>query len=305
MTTRYDIVCTVAETGSFTRAAEQLDYSQSAVSQTVQALEQEMGTILFTRGKGGVKLTADGVAYLPYFRAICGAEDALARKRREMQGLENSTVRIGTFTSVSRNLLPRLMQQFKEQYPGVQFVLQQGEYTGISQWVREGSIDFGFIGTQTAPGLTVEPLYRDEMVAILPPEHPLAGEKKVTLKALSTEPFILLDEGEQSVPLEAFAQNGLSPRLAYKVYDDYTILAMVRQGLGVSILYRLVVSGFEQDLTLRPVAEPLERTVALAWRDWDTLPLAARRFVEFIRERAPEVLAGFPSGAENKRRTVK
>lgn len=293
MITRYDIVCRVAETGSFTRTAEQLGYSQSAVSQTVQTLEQEMGTALFSRGRGGVKLTADGEALLPYFRSICGAEDALERKRREMQGLENSTVRIGTFTSVSRNLLPRLMQQFKERYPGVQFVLQQGEYTGISQWIREGSVDFGFIGTQSAAGLTVEPLYRDKMVAVLPPAHPLAAQEQVTLRQLSAEPFILLDEGDESVPLGAFAQHGLSPRLAYKVYDDYSILAMVRQGLGVSILYRLVVSGFEQGLSLRPVAEPLERTVALAWRNWDTLPLASRRFAEFIRERTPAVVASF------------
>ncbi len=292
MLTRFEIFCRVVDAGSFTRAAEQLGYSQSAVSQTVRALEEELSTALLSRGKGGVSLTADGTAYLPYFRAICAADEALARKQQEMLGLEKSVIRIGTFTSVSRNLLPPLMHRFKALYPGVQFELLQGEYTGISRWLREGGIDLGFLGVPAAEGLCCRPLYRDKMAAVLPPEHPLAAQKCVSLAELAAEPFILLDEGEYSLPLEAFARAGLTPRLAYKVYDDYSILAMVRQGLGVSILFRLVVSGFSEGLALRPVSEPLERTVALAWREWDTLPLAARRFADFVLKHAPEVLPG-------------
>lgn len=294
MLSRYDIFCKVVETGSFTRTAEALGYSQSAVSQMVKALEQELGTTLVSRGKGGVTLTADGESYLPYLRAICGAEAALGRKQREMQGLENRSVRIGTFTSVSRNLLPQLMQQFKAVYPGVHFVLQQGEYTSIGQWVREGQVDFGFVNVQAVTGLTVRSLYRDEMMAVLPPHHPLTAQSRVSLRQLAEEPFILLDEGAYSVPLNAFTRQGLTPRIEYKVYDDYSILAMIRQGLGVSILYQLVLTGFGEGLAVRPVEEPLERTVALAWRNWDTLPLAARRFAEFVLKRAPSVLAQLP-----------
>lgn len=290
MLTRYEIFCSVVDTGSFTRAAEALGYSQSAVSQTVRALETELGTALVTRGKGGVALTADGTAYLPYFRSICAADEALARRQREMQGLENSLIRIGTFTSVSRNLLPPLMQRFKALYPGVSFELRQGEYTGISEWLREGSVDLGFLGLREEEGLTLHPLYRDEMAAVLPPEHPLAAQESVSLAQLAEGPFILLDEGAYSLPLEAFSRAGLSPRLAYKVYDDYSILAMVRQGLGVSILFRLVASDFAQGLILRPVTEPLERTVSLAWRDRETLPLAARRFADYVLKHAREVL---------------
>lgn len=294
MLSRYDIFCKVVELGSFTRAAEALGYSQSAVSQTVKALEEELGTALVSRGKGGVMLTADGESYLPYLRAICGAAEALVRKRREMQGLENRMIRIGTFTSVSRNLLPQLMQQFKALYPGVHFVLQQGEYTSIAQWVREGQVDFGFVNAQAVSGLTMRTLYRDEMVAVLPPGHPLTGQGRVSLEELAAEPFILLDEGEYSLPLDAFARQGLTPRIEYKVYDDYSILAMIRQGLGVSVLYRLVLAGFGEGLAVRPVEEPLERTVALAWRQWETLPLAARRFAEFVLRRTSQVLAQLP-----------
>ena len=290
MFSHYDIFCKVVETGSFTRTAQLLGYSQSAVSQAVKALERELGTTLVNRGKGGVSPTADGESYLPYIRAISGAERTLARKQQEMQGLENSTIRIGTFTTVSRNLLPQLMQRFKARYPGAQFVLRQGDYNGINQWVREGETDFGFTNRETAAGLTARTLYQDEMVAVLPPGHPLAPAQQVTLGQLAAEPFILLDEGVHSVPLDAFSRQNLTPRIEYKVYDDYSILAMVRQGLGVSILYRLVLPGFGEGVTVLPIQEAPKRTVALAWRDWETMPLAARRFAEFIFHHAPEIL---------------
>lgn len=292
--TKYDIFCSVVETGSFTRAAEQLGYSQSAVSQTVQALEQELGVTLFSRRKTGVALTADGKQYLPYIRAVCGAEEALLKKRQEMLGLENSTIRIGTFTSVSRNLLPQLMQRFKARYSGVHFVLQQGDYTAISQWIQEGSVDFGFVNPKAVQGLDVRPLYRDQMVAVLPPKHPLAAQKSVSLRELAAEPFILLDEGAYSVPLEAFQSLGLRPRIEYKVFDDYSILAMVKQGLGVAVLYRMVLPGYGQDVVILPIEENLERTVAIAWRNWETLPFAARSFTEFIRSEAADLLETIP-----------
>ncbi len=290
MLSRYDIFCQLIDTGTFTHTAERLGYSQSAISQAIHALETELGTTLINRGKNGITLTTDGKSYLPYLRAICSAEDALTQKQKEMQGLEHSEIRIGTFTSVSRNLLPLLMQQFKQKYPQIHFILQQGEYTSIRQSVLEGSIDFGFVNAEAVTGLTIQPLYRDEMMAVLPPQHPLAKEKILSLVQLANEPFILLDEGIHCVPIDAFHKLGLQPHIEYTVYDDYSILSMVRQGLGVSIMYRLVLAGFESGLVLRPVKEPLERTLSLAWRNWDTLPLAARRFAEFIIQQSPQIL---------------
>lgn len=292
MLSRYDIFCKVIDVGSFTRAAESLSYSQSAVSQAVKSLEQELGSTLVNRGKDGVTLTADGAMYLPYLRSVCSAETALAQKKREMQGLESAVIRIGTFTSMSRNLLPQLMQSFKEQYPSVRFELLQGEYSSITHWIQEGTVDLGFVNKQLVTGLPMEPICHDVMLAVLPPSHPLATQAQISLCQLAEEPFILLDEGEHSVPLKAFQQYGLQPKIEYKVYDDYSILAMVRQELGVSILYRLVLAGLGEGLAIRPILEPLERTIALAWKNWDTLPLAARRFAAFILKHSASVLKG-------------
>ena len=282
MLSRYGIFCAVMEAGGFTRAAEQIGYSQSSVSQTVRGLEQELGITLIERRRDGLVLTSDGRQFMPYIQAIHSAERALEEKRRELSGLEQSTISIGTFTSVSRNLLPGRMEAFKAMYPSVRFVLRQGEYTSISRWIREGALDLGFISTEIITDLENETLLRDAMMAVLPPEHPLARQETVTLGELSAEPFILLDEGERSILLDAFARRGLTPRVEYTVTDDYSILAMVSQGLGVSAVYDLMLTGLDRALAVRPIRERPERTIALAWNRWDTLPLAARRFAEFI-----------------------
>lgn len=284
MISRYGIFCRVVEQGSFTRAAEELGYSQSAVSQNVRALEQETGVTLLSRRKDGVQLTQDGQEFYPYIQSIFQAEQALERKRQETMGLQNSLIRIGTFTSVSRNLLPPMMKRFKEKYPDVRFVLRQGEYTSIPQWIRQGEIDFGFVNQDAVEGMETRLLYEDHMLAVLPQGHRLEKKSSLTLRDISTEPLILLDEGEHSVLLDAFHSAGLTPNLAYEVYDDYSILSMVRQGLGISVLYEKVVAGFEQGLSLRPIQESPRRRVALSWLSWDTMPYAARRFAEFLME---------------------
>lgn len=282
MISRYEIFCKVIETGSFTRAAEELGYTQSSVSQTVKNLENELGAILIERKKDGIALTSDGKNFYPYIDSIAAAERALDEKRRELNGLTNSVITIGTFTGVSRTVLPSLMKSFQDIYPTVSFVLQQGEYTGISEWIQSGRVDFGFINQSAAKGIKTNPLYEEQMLAVAPQNHPFTARESVSLSEIAEEPFILLDEGEHSVPLTAFAQNSLNPNISYKVTDDYTILAMVRQRLGVSMIYERVLQGYEQGLTIKRIDEQPKRVIALAYKNRDVLPLAAAKFVDFI-----------------------
>lgn len=281
---RYEVFVKVIDCGSFTKAAEELNYTQSAVSQMVHTLEEELSTILVRRSKNGIALTVDGEAYFPYICSISNAHRELEEKHQEMQGLNSGRIRIGSFTSVSRNWLPGLMKQFKSQYPGVQFELVQGDYTNISQWIKEGRIDFGFLSPDAVSGLQILPLYKDEMVAVLPEHHPLALKSVVSLKELAVCPNILLDEGELSVPMNAYEKLGLEPDIQYRVYDDYSIMTMIEQELGVSILYRTVVQGLKRSCAIRPLVETVERTVAVACRNKSTLPMASRYFLDFILE---------------------
>ncbi len=284
MQSKYSIICSVVELGSFTKAAEAINYSQSAVSQTIKNFERELGFPLLSRGKEGIHLTKDGQTIYPYIEAVHKAEDALARRQKEITGLFASDIRIGTFTSVSRTLLPGWMFEFKASNPDVRFVLEQGEYTTISQWVKDDIIDFGFVNMDATPNMEGHALYTDNMCAVLPLDHPFAQKQYLTLADLAQEPLILLNEGDFNVPLRAFEAAGLSPHIEYDVYDDYTIIAMVQKHLGLSIMYSRVLSGYEDQVAIRPIRENLNRRVGIIWKSQDNLPLAARRFIDYIKE---------------------
>lgn len=282
MASRYQIVCMVVDCGSLKGAADELGYTQSAVSQAVKALERELGTTIIERGKQGVSLTRDGKQYLPYLRQIVTAEAELEGKRQELLGLSSTDIRIATFTNVSRTVLPRVIRDFGALHPSVRFTLKQGDYTRNAQWVHDGVVDFCFTARGFTAGLEKRVVYHDELVALLPAAHPLTAKEKVTLADLASEPFVLLDEGEQSLVLDAFAAHGLSPRVTSEVTDDYTIMAMVEEGLGVSMLYRRTVEGMRADIRVRPIVHAPSRDVVAAWRSWDTMPIATRHFIDYM-----------------------
>ena len=142
MASRYQVVCAVVDRGSLKTAADELGYTQSAVSQAVKALERELGTMILERGKQGVSLTRDGKQYLPYLRQIVTAEAELEGKRQELLGLSSTDIRIATFTNVSRTVLPRVIRGFSALHPGVHFTLKQGDYTRNAQWVHDGVVIF-------------------------------------------------------------------------------------------------------------------------------------------------------------------
>ena len=281
---RYDAFIKITETGSFTKAADELGYTQSAISQMIHTLEEELATTLIIRSRKGIILTPDGEQFLPYIQSVNNSHLELLEKRKEMQGLQGGIIRIGTFTSVSCNWLPGLMKDFKELYPSVHFDLKQGEYTNIGNWIKEGSVDFGFVNPDAVSDLTVIPLRSDEMLAVLHPEHQLAFNNKVTLQELSLEPYILLDEGDFSEPLDFFKQKNLTPNIQYRVYDDYTIMSMVEKGLGISILPKLVLSRHHQHIVTKEISPVIVRTIALAYKNKNVLPIASRYFINFILE---------------------
>lgn len=272
----------IIEIGSFTKAAEELGYTQSAISQMVRSLEDELSTTLILRSRKGITLTPDGEEFLPYIRKLYNSYRELMEKSKEMQGLQGGIVRIGTFSSVSSSWLPDLIKNFKEIYPSVKFELQQGQYTSIAQLIKEGSVDFGFVNPDAVTNLHIIPLKRDEMLAVLPYNHQLTNHEKITLKELSQEPFILLDEGQLSVPLKFFEQNDLHPNIQYTVYDDYTIMSMVEKGLGIAILPESILNKMNYNIVKKKIYPPIVRTIGIAFKDKKTLPIASRYFIDFI-----------------------
>ncbi|HAY73992.1 MAG TPA: transcriptional regulator, partial [Ruminococcaceae bacterium] len=130
----------------------------------------------------------------------------------------------------------------------------------------------------------------DEMLIVLPKNHRLAKRNSLSLEEIADEPFIMLEEGEYSEPTEAFERAGIKPNIHYTLHDDYAIMTMVESGLGVSILAELVLKRTSYDITCIPVNPPIIRNLAVAYKDKETIPIASRRFIDFITENKDKLL---------------
>lgn len=279
---RYIALQKVVELGSFTKAAGFLGYTQPAMSQMISSLERELSIKLLYRSRYGIHLTLEGERLFPSIQKAVAAYQAMLEIAKEIKGLDSGTIRIGTISSISCHWLPGLIKQFQELYPNVQFVLHQGDYTSIPEWVRTGEADFGFVNPDAVPGVKTKFIKTGELRAVLPVAHPFANESYITLEKLAAEPFLLLEEGVLSEPLEAFRQAGLEPRVRLCVHDDYSILSMIESGLGVSILPELVLRKTNYRVAILPIQPVLTRKIGLVMKDKNTMPLSAKYFIDFL-----------------------
>ena len=156
---RYIAFLKAFERNSFSDAARDLGYTQSAVSQMIKSLEAELGVTLLVRSRSGVTLTYEGRHLLPYIRDTVNAYRMLQSQAAGFSGLEQGTIRLGTFTSVSSFLLPPAMERFRRQHSRIRFELYQGLYYEIEDWVREGVVDFGFTDMSRTTPFACEPIY--------------------------------------------------------------------------------------------------------------------------------------------------
>lgn len=279
---RYLALEKVVELGSFTKAAEVLGYTQPAVSQMITSLEKELSIKLLYRSRYGIHLTLEGKRLLPSIQGILAQYRSMQEIVKEIRGLESGVIRIGTISSISCHWLPQLIKAFQEKYPKVNFILHQGDYTSIPEYVRTGDVDFGFVNPDAVPYIKSRLIKKGEHRAVLPLGHPLAGREFVTLEDLVHEPFLLLEEGSLSEPLEAFRKKGLEPSVHLRVHDDYSILSMVEAGLGISILPELVTRRTHYKVAFLPIRPMIYRKIGLIAKEKDALPLASKVFIEFL-----------------------
>lgn len=281
---RYIVFQKVIELGGFTKAADVMGYSQSSVSQMIASLEKELGVQLLSRSHHEISLTPEGEALYPYIEKAIYQYRAIKEKVEEIKGLDTGIIRIGTISSVSYQWLPDLVKGFQKMYPNVEFVFYQGDYSSIGNWIQTGTVDFGFITPPAVTGLQTQNIAEGEMQVILPENHPLAEKKYIELKDLCQEPFILLEEGNYNEAILAFEKEHLKPDIKFAVHDDFTIMKMVEKEMGVSILSELMVREAPYRLKVRSLTPPLYRSLAIGYRNKAMLPIAARRFIEYMNE---------------------
>lgn len=279
---KYQTLVTVVELGSLTRAAEQLGCTQSAVSHSINSLEEELGFGLLKRSRAGVKLTEEGERLIPAIRNLLNSAEQLSQTASSIRGLESGTVRIGAFTSVAVHWLPPVLKEFQRDYPKVDFRLLNGDYHDVEQWLRDGSIDIGFVNVPCGVDCECIALMEDRLLAILPRGSRFENYPKFPLVECETEPFISLLQSSDHDARKALDAAGVKPNVRFYTKDDYAVIAMVEQGLGISIMPELLLKGRHDDIQILPLVPEAKRTIGIAIAAGDRAGPATRRFVDYV-----------------------
>ena len=276
---QYEVFVKTVELGSLTRAAEALNSTQSRISHVLSAMEEEYGFCLMRRSRSGVTLTEAGAMLLPKMQAILQQNRELESLIADIRNADAGTVCLGVFTSVAVHWLPGMIQTFQSAHPQVELKMFNGDYFDVEQWLRDGTVDVAFVSLPAPENTRAIPLVEDELLAILPKGHPLAAHPRIDAAELGREPFISLPKSSDHDIHRALDKAGITPNIRYTTKDDYAVIAMVEQGLGVSIVPELLVRGRGQRVELRPLEPQATRTIALALPQGNVSP-AVEAFAE-------------------------
>lgn len=280
------ILVAVADLSNFSEAASQLEISQSAVSHAIATLEEHLGVVLFLRGRHGSRMTAVGECIVEHAREVVHRVDEIIKAAELSRGLKGGQVRIASVRSISTHILPTVITRFHQRFPAISVNLtEQEDYIYVENALQDGRADVGFIFLPTGNDFEVHELLRDDYIALLPPDfHP--AQPQITWPELMTQPLIM-PPAETMTTRQVNAHTtrfGYPLQVTYEVATDATIVNLVAQGLGATILPRLATEPIPPQVQVYPLPDPLERVIGVAVLANALHPPAVYAFLEILSE---------------------
>lgn len=283
--TKCKVFITSVELGSFSKAATALGYTTSGVSQLVNAFEKEMGFPLLIRDKKGVKPTDNALKIIPVLRDILMQEERLNQINAEIKGLAVGSVTIGAYSSISTHWLPSVIKGFQEAYPQIEIRLMEGIRQEVESWLADKRTDISFLSYKEPMPYEWIPLAEDPMLAVLPKNHPLADEAVYPLQNCQYERFIMPALGRDDDVAELFRRNKLTPQICFSTLENFSTLALIEQGMGMSIMNELITKRWQCDVVKLPLDPPQQITLGMALPSLKTASPAVKRFVSYATNR--------------------
>ena len=274
----------VAEEGSFRKAAARMGYTQAGVSYIIHNMEEEFGLSLFLRTRSGVSLSPEGKALLPLLRQMESDSRTLEEKVRELQGLEQGTLRVQVFDSISIHWIPGILQAFKRDFPGIAVeLISEEDSTRAEEMVSSGEVDCGFFLTDVTSPLDVFALHEESMMAIVSTDHELAAAESFPVAKLGDYLYISMKFDHHTGLSEIFERHGAQPNIAYCMDNDYAAMAMVSKGLGYGIFPQLLLQDVPYELVCLEFDVPQKRTIRIGTRSMENASKACLKFMEYTR----------------------
>jgi DNA-binding transcriptional LysR family regulator len=284
----------LADSSSFTETAFMTHLTQSAVSHALAALERELGVSLLERNnKGVVALTGIGRSLLPHARALLAQAEAIEQGARAARGLVKGNLRLGSIPPVASPLLAGVLAHFHQHYPDIDVVLFEGTFQEVEEWLGSNVVDVGFVLDSTK-GVESTYLATDELHVFVANGHRLHTRLSVTLDDLREEHWIARPAGCDLPAIFEHYGEKHRPPIRYQASEGSTILAMVREGLGITILPRKLLPDKLEGITAIPLDPPRPLQIGLAVRSMASASPAAHLFVQtavaWIQEQAAQHL---------------
>lgn len=250
--------------GSLMRASESLGYTSSGLTHMMNSLEQELHVTLLDRSPAGITPTEECRRLMPFLERIVQDEERLDSELELMRQQKKRLIRLGIFSSTSRNMVPQIIKEYIPLHPDTTFHLQVGGKEDMADWLSTGKVDAAVCSRVFGSKYSFVPILHDQYFAVLPTSNPRARNASLSLDELQGETFILSSFGTDFDFEKDLASRGIRIKSISMPVDDPAILSMVSCGLGVSILSDLMVEGYEADVALIPLEPREERVLGIA-----------------------------------------
>lgn len=278
-----ELLLTLISSDGIASGGAKLGMSASATSHALRTLEETLGAELIDRNASGVRLTSTGEQILPHVRDVFSSLQLVQANALAGAELKTGLLRLGSFgASATTKVLPALMERFRSKYPGVDVIVTEKPDELTTQDIIERRLELGVV-TLPKPDFDTQTLAIDELVAVLPCDHHLAKLDVVPLKAMTFDPFIMTRAGSKSLVTKLFSRNNLNPRVMYELLQLMSILELVSQGKGISMLAKLALPKHYPGVVFKPLSPGASRRFGLACLNEKKLSLAARAFWQETR----------------------
>lgn len=285
----YQVFKTVADIGSFHKAADILGLTPSAISHTISSMESELGFSVLTRSKSGITLTNYGEHLLPYVNAVLNSDESLQQAIAEFNGLKQGKVKIGVFSSVCTNWMPDILDSFRMQYPEITIEVFQGTYDDVSYWLKNGVVDLGFLSVSSAKDIPIEPLYRDPLLCILPKGTKKSGSKEyMDIEEMRNHQFVTQRECTDADIQNFLKENSLNIQSNYHVVDDLSTIALVANGFGICLMPELVMRDIPYEVDSYRIRPDACRIIGIAALNPEFMAPAVRTMYNHIIKKYKE-----------------
>lgn len=261
---KYTAFLKTVENHSLTKAADVLGYTQPGISHMILSLEKELGLQLLLRRKDGVYPTEAAESLLYYMRQVVENDRKLKETASQLCGLEIGSLNVGCFHSISIRWLPAIIRQYLGQHPNIQISIHEGVHSDLSKWLLDGTIDLALMSLPVPENIGFILLAKDPILAVMPQNHPLAQYPTVPVDKLTEYPFISPIEGADEDIWLVLDEEKYKPDIRFRIKGDQSIIAMIGEGLGVSLLPQLTLGQLPKTVVAKKLDWPHFRSLGIA-----------------------------------------